>query len=182
MNWEDLRYHDNYEICSEFPHQIRKKETGRILKESIHQTGYLVVTLDGKTYYKHRIIAEQFIPNDEPGLKLQVDHINRNRTDNHINNLRWVSISENNLNRSSFKRCNDFVDELPEEAIEVDHYRNHDDISDLYFYDDIFYVYDRNRNNRYRIINKHQDRKGQDFIDVLLPNGLRLRISYNKFR
>ena len=91
--WEDVINHPSYEICLAYPHQIRKKATGRILKETLHENGYCSVTLDGKFYYKHRIIAEQFIPNDEPGLKLQVDHINRNKIDNRINNLRWVSAS-----------------------------------------------------------------------------------------
>ena len=65
--WDEVINHPNYEISSAYPHQIRKKSTGRILKECPNDSGYLVVTLDGKTYYKHRIIAEQFIPNDDPG-------------------------------------------------------------------------------------------------------------------
>ena len=41
----------------------------------------------------------QWIPNDDPANKTVIDHINRNRADNRIENLRWSSISENNHNR-----------------------------------------------------------------------------------
>lgn len=43
----------------------------------------------------HRIVARCFIPNDDPENKTMVDHINGNRVDYRIENLRWVSASEN---------------------------------------------------------------------------------------
>lgn len=42
----------------------------------------------------HRIVATCFIPNDDPEKNL-VDHINGNRVDYRIDNLRWVDPSEN---------------------------------------------------------------------------------------
>tara|TARA_R110001592_G_C12846885_1_gene721455 strand:+ start:52 stop:603 length:552 start_codon:yes stop_codon:yes gene_type:complete len=69
-------------------------------------TGYYSVHLDnmdgGKKVYLHRLIALNFIPNLEN--KPCVDHINRNRQDNRIENLRWASYIENNLNRE-LKGC-----------------------------------------------------------------------------
>ena len=44
-------------------------------------------------YYVHRLIAETLIPNPQ-GLP-EIDHINQNKTDNHVENLRWVTREEN---------------------------------------------------------------------------------------
>ena len=46
----------------------------------------------------HRLIAMLFIPNIDPDNKKYVDHINRDRMDYSINNLRWVTSEENNKN------------------------------------------------------------------------------------
>ena len=77
------------------------KANGRIIKESLNKTiGYITCYLTNhKQYYKHRLIAQQWIPN--PDNLQQIDHINRNRTDNHISNLRWISRSENCKNKTS---------------------------------------------------------------------------------
>ena len=120
--YEVLRDFENYEISPEYPHEIINVITGKIAKETLDiKSGYIKVRLNHKSYYKHRIIAFQFIPNDDPKKRF-VDHINHIRTDNHIENLRWVTPSENNRNRSGYKKPYEFVDELPEESISVNHY------------------------------------------------------------
>ena len=57
--------------------------------------GYHQVNLSGihKAAYVHRLVAEAFVPN--PENKPTVDHINGNRADNRIVNLRWVTQREN---------------------------------------------------------------------------------------
>ena len=45
----------------------------------------------------HRLIALTFIPN--PDKKPFIDHIDRNRLNNRIDNLRWVTPFENSGNR-----------------------------------------------------------------------------------
>lgn len=61
------------------------------------RTGYLYVNLykEHKTYKRliHRLVAEAFIPN--PNNKPCIDHIDGDRTNNNVDNLRWCTHSEN---------------------------------------------------------------------------------------
>lgn len=79
--------------------EVRNLRTGNILKGSILAT-YPTVNLrwDGKqkNKAKHRLMAEAWIPN--PDNLPVVDHINGDRLDYRIENLRWVSYQENRKN------------------------------------------------------------------------------------
>ena len=59
--------------------------------------GYLHVLLykNGKQYHKivHRLVAQTFIPN--PNNKPQVNHIDENKTNNHVSNLEWITQKDN---------------------------------------------------------------------------------------
>ena len=74
---------------------FRKSE--KILKPRKNHYGYLRFNLykngKSKTISAHKLVAVTFIPN--PENKPQVDHINAVKTDNTIENLRWVSAKEN---------------------------------------------------------------------------------------
>jgi hypothetical protein len=89
---------ENYEISN--LGNIRNIKTNKILKNSINSNGYKITSMfknnKFKKHYIHRLIALTFIPN--PDKKKCVDHINNNRLDNDINNLRWVTLSENSHN------------------------------------------------------------------------------------
>ena len=69
----------------------------RILKQSFQTSGYKVVVLckDGnnRQFQVHRLVAEAFIPN--PENKPQIDHINTNKAENNVENLRWCTHTEN---------------------------------------------------------------------------------------
>ena len=69
----------------------------RILKPNKTKYGYLNVILSKKgktkTFSVHRLVAVAFIPN--PENKPQIDHINADKTNNTVNNLRWVTCKEN---------------------------------------------------------------------------------------
>jgi hypothetical protein len=94
------------------------------LKEH-EQTGYVAVALNRKNKLKQSLIALQFIPNPD-GLP-QVDHMNRVRSDNRIENLRWVSCSENSPNKSSSKGHKyEYFDELPAPCRPIIFYYGHD--------------------------------------------------------
>jgi len=62
----------------------------------INENGY-------KTHRVHRIVAETFIVRDDTSL--EVDHIDRNRLNNNMNNLRWVDKLTQIENRIGWGNC-----------------------------------------------------------------------------
>ena len=118
--WEPLTdFEDDYEVETEPPHRIRRISSGWIVKPILNkQSGYIQVDLNGKTYKYHRILAKHFIPN--PDDLPEVDHIDRNKVNNSLENLRWVSRSENLSNRSKFKRQKrEYIDHAPNDITEI---------------------------------------------------------------
>jgi hypothetical protein len=81
-----------------------KKGKGRFLKPGKCHKGYRHVRIYNDEGHKskkiHRLVAENLIPN--PDNKPQVDHINRIRDDNRVENLRWVSTKKQNENKKLF--------------------------------------------------------------------------------
>lgn len=77
-----------------------KRWREKIKKQTLSKNGYYTVILSTngnyKTYFTHRLVAEAFIPN--PENKPCIDHINTDRTDNRVENLRWVTHKENQNN------------------------------------------------------------------------------------
>lgn len=68
---------------------------GRILKQIRTSRGYLVVMLGkGNQAFVHRLVLSAFVPN--PENKPFCDHIDADRTNNIVSNLRWATYSENN--------------------------------------------------------------------------------------
>jgi hypothetical protein len=123
--WETCVVDEDYEININFPHQIRKKTNGRILKENNDGRGYLRCSMNKKDFKKHRLIAIQFIPN--PENLPQVGHINRIRSDSRIEKLRWASSSDNLSNKSSqFGHHYEYFDTLPAPSQPFIFYNGHD--------------------------------------------------------
>lgn len=64
-----------------------------IRKLSSNTLGYKVLELKGKQYLAHRLVAMAFIEN--PQNKPFVNHKDSNPSNNHVDNLEWVTQSEN---------------------------------------------------------------------------------------
>ena len=96
--WQAIPNFDKYE-ASIFG-QIRNKHTKRILK-AMCSGGYMSVGLMSngisKTNMVHRLVAQTFI--DNPENKPHINHIDKNRSNNNIDNLEWCTASENNIHK-----------------------------------------------------------------------------------
>ena len=171
-------FENDYEIKNYYPYTIRRKSNNKIVKESIDKTnGYFRIHLNDKTFQKHILIAKQFIRN--PEKKPYVDHINRNRSDYHVSNLRWVSEKENSRNRTSNKGIEyEFVKSIPINAMKVEKYGNHL-FEDYYFFNDVFYFYN---GIEYRKLHISETRNGSKYVSVIDTNENKTIIYYSKFK
>jgi hypothetical protein len=88
-----------------FESKYKVTNDGRVYSEYLHdfvkpffsKGGYVRIKLNfgdrSKKFMIHRLVAKAFIPNVDN--KPHVDHINRNRADNRMENLQWVTPKEN---------------------------------------------------------------------------------------
>jgi hypothetical protein len=71
-----------------------------MMSQSISGPGYfqVMLTKNGgqRPHYVHRLVAEAFI--DNPNNLPEVDHIDANKLNNNVKNLRWVTPKENHDN------------------------------------------------------------------------------------
>jgi hypothetical protein len=78
-----------------------KGKTGCICKTSLSNGGYAILCRQRKAFKIHKLVAEVFIEN--PNNYPEIDHINRIRTDNRVENLRWVTREQNQQNKNIYK-------------------------------------------------------------------------------
>jgi HNH endonuclease/NUMOD4 motif len=108
--WKDTEY-ENYEVSN--TGKVRNKNTKRELKLALTRKGYLKAQVKDNTKhvgrYIHRLVAQSFIPN--PNNCPQVDHLDNDKSNNHVSNLEWVTNKENHR-----RKVADGLNVVPENA------------------------------------------------------------------
>jgi hypothetical protein len=99
--WKDIiDFEERYEISDSG--DVRNKKNKHILTPKVDRYSYNQIGLrklgDRKKYWfsVHRLVGLHFL---EHIVGMQIDHIDHNKLNNVISNLRWVTPSNNNLNR-----------------------------------------------------------------------------------
>ena len=96
--WRSMDGYANYEVSC-FG-RVRNAATERILKLQCKRE-YRRVALHKddkpKQFFVHRLVAREFL--DNPQGKSFIDHVDGNKSNNIVENLRWATSSENNRNR-----------------------------------------------------------------------------------
>jgi hypothetical protein len=124
VEWIQLREHPDYDIRNIHPYLIRRRNDDRIMALSEHGNGYIDVCMNGRKHFHHRVIAGQFLAN--PDNLPQIDHINHIRSDNRLDNIRWVSGSDNQFNRQRNKGEDyEYLDALPDGAESITNHNGH---------------------------------------------------------
>jgi hypothetical protein len=98
-SFKEIEIAPNYKINPQgLVYSTRSK---RLLNSYVSNQGYLKITLyiNKKKYTKsiHRLLGLAYIPN--PNDYSMVDHIDMNKLNNNLENLRWITCSGNNRNR-----------------------------------------------------------------------------------
>jgi len=129
--WAPVNEFPNYEVST--LGRVKNITTDKILKNNI-KSGYCNIALTNnatkKTCKVHRLVALAFIEN--PENKLDVNHKDKNKLNNHITNLEWMTRTENNVHRcqnvvitTNKNKCINKIDKTTNKII--DHYNSIED-------------------------------------------------------
>lgn len=105
MNKILINFNKNYSISNKG--EIYSIRQNKILKQKIDKYGYKVIILRDEQVKKHnifihRLVAIYFISN--PNNLPCINHKDGNKFNNHVDNLEWCTVKENNLHKSTTLR------------------------------------------------------------------------------
>ena len=140
--WRDvLGFEELYQVSNLGNVRTVKRGEATVMSQKEHWNGYLSVHLRNKGVERrasvHRLVAEAFIPNPD-GLR-DVNHKNGIKTDNRVENLEWLSHSDNMRHMYQMKEPKEplikdekirkavraWAEAVGTECVEITHSRSH---------------------------------------------------------
>jgi hypothetical protein len=105
--WKKIKGYEKYEVSN----HGRVRRGNLIIRPYNNGLGYIAVKVRGggirKRFYMHRLVLQTFCPTTK---KVEVNHIDHNKNNNHLENLEWVTHRDNLrkavafLGKSAFRR------------------------------------------------------------------------------
>ena len=84
---------------------VKNSKTNRIINQYNYPQGYKLISLSKnekwKSFRVHRLVGNAFLEN--PDNKINIDHIDENKSNNNVKNLRWATDAENGRNQGKPK-------------------------------------------------------------------------------
>lgn len=101
--WKATNVNESYEVSNlgRIRHTYQNGKTRGLspLSNGQKENDYLFIMIDGKKYYMHHLVLETFVC--QKPFEHECDHINSNKQDNTLNNLRWLTRAENRSHKGS---------------------------------------------------------------------------------
>lgn len=96
--WKEIEGFKNYFVSNEG--RVFSEKSKKYLSPDKVGSGYLKVDLylngERNTKLIHRLVAEAFVPNNNPKINTEVNHKDENKTNNKVENLEWCDRKYNN--------------------------------------------------------------------------------------
>lgn len=94
--WKQIENYPDYFVSNLGRVKSLKRGGEKVLKGALDKDGYHFIILcngNRKKFFIHRLVGLVFLPN--PENKPQINHKDRNKTNNCLSNLEWSTASEN---------------------------------------------------------------------------------------